>query len=351
MSPLHAYHHRHAEHFIDHFGYSHPVHYTAPQQEYRAAQSAAMMDAGFFGKLRVTGKDREPLLHRLTANEMRRLQPGESRVNLFTTARGRVVDRVEMLAEETGYLLLTSPGRAAALQQWIEKYTFIEEVKIADLTAEFGMISLFGAESAERLQKAAGFSAADLRAGQFAKFFWQNAEIIVLRPQAASPARLQLILPMPAVAGVWEALLPQFVAMGFSAHEMMRIMQGIPAADHEIVEEYNPHEIGLYPFINFDKGCYIGQEVIARLDSYQKVQRQLVGVKCAAEADSLPGATVWRQEQEAGKLTSVAPAPQGGGAIGLAVVRKTLAQAGSAVVLRCAQQTFAAELVNVPFGD
>ncbi len=349
MSPLHEYHSRHAKHLLDLFGYAIPLRYAAPKQEYKAAQTAAMMDSSFFGKLRVTGKDRESLLHRLTANEMRNLKTGQTRVNIFANAKGRVLDRVEMLAEEESYLLLASPGHAVTLQKWIEKYTFLEEVKSTDLTAALGMISLFGKESSAKLETALGIELGKISAGQFIKTSWQTTETIVHQPQAANPARFNLIVAHENMPALWQALLSEFAPLGFSTYETLRIAHGIPAAGHEIVEEYNPHEIGLYPFINFDKGCYIGQEVIARLDSYQKVQRQLFGVKSETEASLLTGATVWRQDQEAGKLTSVAPAPQGQGTIGLAVVRKTFAQPNLAVELHREHRTYPAELVHIPF--
>lgn len=349
MSPLHEYHLRHAEHLIDLFGQAIPLLYSTPRQEYEAAQTAAMLDASFCGKLRVTGKDRESLLHRLTANEMRNLKTGETRVNIFTNVKGRVVDRVEMLAEEQSYLLLTSPGRAATLQKWLEKYTFLEDMKSADFTAALGMISLFGEESTTRLEKALGIDLVKISAGHFLKTSWQNMETLIHQPEAANPARLNLIVPHENVPALWQALLSAFVPVGFSTYETLRIAQGIPAAGHEIVEEYNPHEIGLYPFINFDKGCYLGQEVIARLDSYQKVQRQLIGVRSEIEQGLLTGATVWQQDQEAGKLTSIAPAPAGSGAIGLAVVRKNFAQPDVAVVLRREHESFPAVLANLPF--
>ena len=325
-----------------------PLSDLTPQQEFEAARRAAMINAGFFGKVRVTGKDREALLHRLTANEMRNLKTGETRVNLFTNAKGRVVDRVEMLAEEDSYLLLTSPGRAVTLQKWIEKYTFLEQVQAADLSTALGTISLFGAESAARLENVWGVQLPEISIGQFVKISWQGVEVLVHRPFAANPAAFSLIAPAASVPRLWQALLPQFTVISFSTYEALRVLQGIPAAEHEIVDDYNPHEIGLYPFINFDKGCYIGQEVIARLDSYQKVQRHLVGVQAEAEAAALNGAAVWVQDQEAGKLTSVAPAPRSG-AVGLAVVRKALAQPGTEVTLKRENETFPARLTHLPF--
>jgi folate-binding protein YgfZ len=349
MSPLQKYHRQHAQEFITLAGYEIPRRYADAASEYRASLVAAMTDASFLGKLRVTGKDRESLLHRLTTNEMRKLSVGGSRVNVFTNAKGRVVDRVEMLNEGESYLLLTSPGRAGTLGTWIDKYTFVEEVKSNDLTSELAVIALFGEESALRVRELLSCDASTLTPGLFLRHHWQGEELIVHYPEAANPARLQIISPTAVAENLWKMLLAAFTPIGYDTHETLRVLQGIPAADHEIVENYNPHEIGLYPFINFDKGCYIGQEVVARLDTYQKVQRQLLGVSMPENSKAIAGAALFIDDQEIGMLTSVAPAPEGAGAIGLAVVRKQQAQAGVEVEVRWPEGTARATLVALPF--
>ncbi len=350
MTSLNDYHHLHARDFISLGGYALPLLYQTPQKEFAATQTAAMMDMSFLGKLFVSGKDREALLHRLTTNEMRNLLAGKSRANVFTNAKGRIVDRCEMLAEEERYLLLTSAGRDEVLRQWIDKYTFIEDVRVANVTREFAVIALFGSESAMRLQTQLNIAASELRAGSFLKQKINAHELLLHRPESASATQFQLLIPNPSALALWQTLSAVFTPIGYETFETLRIAQGIPMAEHELTEEYNPHEVGLYPLINFEKGCYIGQEVVARLDTYQKVQRQLVGVKLEAEPQACQSATLWFEEEEIGKLTSVAHAPEGEGAIGLAIVRKQYAQPGARVLARTSSGTsLQATLVELPF--
>jgi folate-binding protein YgfZ len=350
MNTLHDYHHHHARDFISLGGYALPLLYQTPQKEFAATQTVAMMDMSFLGKLFVSGKDREALLHRLTTNEMRKLAPGKSRVNVFINAKGRVVDRFEMLAEEERYLLLTSAGRDETLRQWIEKYTFIEDVKISNVTHEFAIIALFGSESATRLQAQLGFAASNLSAGSFFKQKINEYELYIHRPESSSPAQLQLIIPSASALALWQTLTAAFAPIGYETFETLRILAGIPMAEHELTEEYNPHEVGLYSLINFEKGCYIGQEVVARLDTYQKVQRQLMGVKLDAEPRACTGATLWLEQEEMGKITSIAHAPEGNGAIGLALVRKQSAQLKARVDARAKDgESLHATLVQLPF--
>ncbi len=352
MTSLLEYHQQHARDFLTIGGYSLPQRYRAHAEEYEAATQAAMLDASFLGKLYVSGKDREALLHRLTTNEMRKLPAGKSRVNVFTNVKGRVIDRVEMLVEEHRYLLLTGAGHAETLRAWIDKYTFIEEVKPIDATNALAVLALFGKESATRLQDCLGVATQGIEPGSFASHVWKEHELLVHRPEAHSSASFNLIISNVAALELWQTLLPAFTPLGYAAFETLRILQGIPMAGHEITEEHNPHEIGLYPLINFEKGCYLGQEVVARLDTYQKVQKQLVGIKLETDPEVVAGATLFVEQQEIGKITSVAHSPFGEGAIGLAVVRKQNAQPGARVAARTSNGLVVnAALAALPFAD
>jgi hypothetical protein len=313
-----------------------------------------MMDRSFLGKLRVFGKDRVSLLHRLTTNEMRHLKPGEGLVNIFTNAKGRVVDLVEMFAEEDSLFMLTSPGRAPILKQWIEKYTFIEDVRCDDLTAQYGVIALFGEESVSRLRQLFDWQVEDLSAQHVRQFLWEGEHLWVQRTGTINPARFHLVVPVVATTKFWQLLTSKIAPSGQVAYEMLRIHYGLPAVDKEIIEEYNPHEVGLYPFINFEKGCYIGQEVIARLETYQKVQRQLIGVNLETEVSNeqqwpSASAPIYAGEQLIGQLTSVCFSPQRGHAIGLAVIRKSFAAHSEAVQIRWPDRTVAGRLQPLPF--
>lgn len=348
------FHHSQAKAFIDIGGYPIPAYYQDAIAEFRAAQKSAMMDRSHAGKLRVFGKDRETLLHRLTANEMRHLKSGEGVVNIFTTAKGRVVDVVEMFMEEESIFLLTSPGRAPMVKQWIEKYTFIEDVRCDDLTLQLGMISLFGAESAALLQTLFDWPVQDLPAQHARLLFHGEISIVVQRSGLITPVQFNLIIPVAELEKFWQTLATQATPIGHVAYEMLRIHRGLPVMEKEITDEYNPHEVGLYPFINFEKGCYIGQEVIARLDTYQKVQRQLAGVKFEISKPNDPllsttPAAIYVGEQLIGQLTSACFSPGFQSGLGLALIRKQFAVSTEPVQIRWPERPVRGYLQMLPF--
>lgn len=342
--------------FIEISGHQIPVYYTSTAGEFLTAKKAAIMNRSFAGKLRVFGKDRESLLHRLTTNEMRNLKAGGGVVNIFTNAKGRVVDVLEMFMKEDSIFMLTTPGRANVVKEWIEKYTFIEDVRCEDVTSQYGLIAFFGEESVKLLRQSFGWEVDDLPMQHARSLTWEGKNIIVHRTGVITPVQFNLIAPVAEMLKLWEYVTTQVTPIGYAAYEMLRIHRGQPAVGKEIVEEYNPHEVGLYPFINFEKGCYIGQEVIARLDSYQKVQRQLMGVTLEIDEASALQAfdttmPIYSGEQLIGQLTSACFSPERGQGLGLAVVRKQFAALTEPVQVRWPERGVAGRLQPLPFAN
>lgn len=325
-----------------------PAYYSSVAGEFNAASTGPVLfDRSFAGMVEVAGKDAESLLHRLTTNEMRNLAPGQGVVNIFVNAKGRIVDVVEMLRRPDDYLLITSPGRAAALQQWIDKFTFIEDVRCKDVSDAFAMFSICG-------KVCGGF--ADLPLENMPLHSLRNArvagvQVVLHRTGEIAPEGYNLLVSADDAVTVWNSLREHAGPIGHGAYEALRIHAGIPAADAEITEHQNPYEVNLLPFINFEKGCYVGQEVIARLESYDKVQRRLVGLEF--EGTGLPEtkSALWLDHEEAGVLTSVAWSPRRNNPIGLGVVRKNSAQANRRLVARSGEQEWACTVVELPFSQ
>jgi folate-binding protein YgfZ len=125
----------------------------------------------------------------------------------------------------------------------------------------------------------------------------------------------------------------------------LRILDGRPAADAELTEDYNPLEAGLWQTLSFDKGCYIGQETIARLNTYQGVKQRLWGVELSARVD--PGLLLNTAGEKVGQLTSITPTATG--AFGLGYVRTKAGGEGLKVQVGTAEGTVAGTIVSVPF--
>ena len=137
------------------------------------------------------------------------------------------------------------------------------------------------------------------------------------------------------------------VPIGETAAEAVRVEQGMPCYGREMGEDYNPHEAGLLPFISFDKGCYIGQEVVVRLNTYRKVQKRLMGVAFDGERPELDS-LVEADGKQVGFITSVADSPALGKPLALAYVRTAHAEAGLAVKVRSSSRTTSGVTLELP---
>ena len=285
-----------------------------------ALTGAALHDASYRGCLRAVGADALDLLNRLSTNKVDRLPPGHWAPTTLTTDRGRIVDVLRVLhTAEAGALLLTSPGRQPAVIEWLDKYTIMEDLEVRDVSGETAQLLLTGPAAAQLLElppDAPGVADGSPPApGMTQPFYTGEAlgspALLLPHPVGELPGWLLLCCAEEAGAFRQAALGRGAVALGDAAWEALRVRQGLPAFGSELGEPFNPLETGLIGAIDFTKGCYIGQEVIARLDSYHKVQRYLARLRFSADAEAVPGAALLADGATAGSITSVAELPGG----------------------------------------
>ena len=253
------------------------------------------MQLGFFdrttgGRLIVTGRDRKDLRHRLATNSIEGMDPGDGVSTCFCTSKGRMIDWCVVLDRGDDLLILSAnPERLAG---HIQQYTITEDVTVRNYMA----IEVVVCGS-----KAKDFLGVDLESACFTEIAIAGVKLQVVRIAPLAGEAYSLLAP-DAVAlrrllgEHGEPLLPPDV-------ERLRIRGGIPAFPNEINENHNPWEAGLGSSISLHKGCYIGQEVIARLNTYEKVKRKLVALQL--DAGGLRGEPVRFEGEEVGELTTV----------------------------------------------
>ena len=311
-------------------GWELPTHYGDPHAERDAATtSTAVYDASDIGRLKMTGADGLDLLHRLSTNAVERLTPGQGNNTILTDDRGRIIDLLTVVNLGDHVLLLTSPNQQGRIIAWLDKYTIIEDVTVEDVTADTAMLGLSGPSAASIAAKATGVAVEGLEPF-FATSINDKAHII--RCDMGTLPNFYATGDVEAIRSLWESSTEAGAThLGTEAHQALRIDLGIPAHGTELSDTYNPLEAGLMNAISFTKGCYIGQEVIARLDTYQKVQRRLVSLTVPTSAES--GTRLMQDNREVGTLTSVSPLASGDQRLGLGYVRTAAAEAGAQLAL------------------
>jgi folate-binding protein YgfZ len=304
--------------------------------QYRAGHEGAVLtERPDVGRLAIGGRDALDLLHRLTTNDINGLAPGAGTAAVFTTPKGRILDLVTLHRTAASLLCLCAAGRAVPLREWIERYTFREDVIVEDLSASHGTLGVYGPRAASVLEPVAGpdLSSLPLHHVREVSVEGQPATIVRSFPlggdgfllTTASDQLAALRRRLGATSGGAVPIEPACL-------EVLRIEAGMPAAGSELREDFNPWEARLQDAISLAKGCYVGQEVIARLHTYKKVSRMLVRLLIAGEAAPQPGDPLQREGEATGIVTSVAAVPGTGRIVALGYVRDEDAVAGTEVL-------------------
>ncbi len=307
-----------------------PAHYGDPAVEYQAArQSAALRDTSHLSRLCFTGRDHLDFLHRMTTNHFQGLQPGAGLEAVFTDNRGRIIELGTFYRAGGTTLAVLSPGGREKIPAWLDRYIFAEQIATEDLSAELAMFELVGPQASTLVALTLGkdlHSAADhhLLNEPLAEGIW------LARLDRFGHVGLRAMGPAAELGGWWAKLRAAGAQpLGEEAWEMLRIEAGLPLQGRELGEEHNPWEANLGRTVHMNKGCYIGQEVIARLDTYDKVKQRLMGLELPEGSVPVAGTVLRAGTAEAGRLTSAVYIPGRPGGMGLAYVRRDHWQPGT----------------------
>lgn len=298
-------------------------------------------------RVALVGPDARALLHRLSTQHVKELAAGAGCLNALLTDKGRFVDLVLHLDRgDAGVLLVGGAGRGAALLAWLDRYLFTEKVELADMSDRGSCAELAGA-AAPALAEALVPGAAALLPWGFA----ERGGRLVVRAFDRLDEQGQRVPSFVVVDLEHGALLDALRAGGATIlepddAEALRIAAGVPGEGGEIVEAMNPLDLALHDAIHWAKGCYIGQEVIARLDTYAKQGRRVLGVVIdePARARLRVGDEVALGDKSVGTLTSVSPHWNGALPSALAELRGPAPEVP--VTLRCADGPVSATLVE-----
>jgi folate-binding protein YgfZ len=326
-------------------GWQIPQSFGNTLEEYRAAREAvALSDRSSFGRLRIKGKDALDLLNRLSSNKIVDLPQGEGASTILTSNKGRIIDLLLVINMGDELLVITSPETPMKVIEWLDLYTFGEDITVEDITEETALLSVMGPGAGDLL----GADAIAIPLYGVGQVSIQDVQLPVIRTDITGTTSYDLLTTASQAEKVWNDLVQAgAVAVGEEALEMIRVEQGVPRYGREMGEEFNPLEAGLNSSISYDKGCYIGQEVVLRLNTYKKVQKHLMGI--VVEEGSPTIATHLEVEgKDAGFLTSVVDSPLLGRALALGYVRTKYAETDHEIDVRIGDSLVRGKLVDLP---
>ncbi len=304
---------------------------------------AAIYDHSDWGKILVSDRDRLRFLHNQSTADFEKLQSGSGCDTVFITSTARTIDLATGLILADEVLLIVSPNRREYLFNWLDRYIFFaDRVKLTDVTDRLASFTLMGVESDRILTELGCPDFADRSNLSHQLTNIAGIEVRVVKGTELGLPGYRLICDRELGSLLHQKIIDLgVISIDENVWECLRIQQGRPKPDAELTEDYNPLEAGLWQTISFTKGCYIGQETIARLNTYKGVKQYLWGIKLAAPVPV--GTLLTVDGEKVGVLTSCSETDAG--IFGLGYVR---AKAGG-VGLKVMVADVEGEIVSLPF--
>lgn len=345
-----------------------PEHFGDPRAEYHAARTtAAVFDFSRRTQIELTGNDRAKFLHNFCTNDIKKLSPGQGCEAFLTNVKGRVLGHVFVFVGADSIWLETIPEAEAGLLAHLDRYLITEDVALHGRTAEWGELLVTGPASTAKLH-ALGWLDQELPVdghswGRFptclnddnedggSETCPTNESLHVRRVDLLGTPGYLLAAPRPALGELWTQLTTAGVQpAGSLAFEPLRIEAGFPLYGRDITEDNLAQEVARTSrCISFTKGCYLGQEPIARIDALGHVNRELR--RLHLESGPIPSAgdkVLSADGQEAGTITSAALSFADDRPVAFALLKSKFVAAGTMVQVRTGASLTAAQVWPQP---
>jgi folate-binding protein YgfZ len=303
--------------------------FSSVAEELSALRTGAVIrDISAFTHLLLRGNDSLDFVHRISTNAVKDLQLNQTQRTIFTNEKGRILDSVLLLRMQDVLHIFGNEGSEELLSYWLNKYIIADDVKTESAYKQQFAFEALGPQAEPLMILLFGEAA---KGAELNKVYTALCEshVIHFTPQKLANGKKKYIIFGPAAAGrevlrqcKYSSSIIEVKMLGNEAWNIYRVEEGIPGKN-ELNDKFNPLEAKLAAEISFTKGCYIGQEVIARLDSYGKTQRELCGFLIGEPLTSDTAIKVFNAEGgEVGEITSLAPLDGRGTTIGLGYLKK-----------------------------
>lgn len=341
--------------FDDFAGWLMPKSYGNDLEEYQAVRNnVGIVDLSHRGKLRLSGKEYIKFLQGMLTNDVNKLEEGRGLYATLLTVKGRVIADMNVYRERESILLDLEPGLNEKIREHLIKFRLSYRANIEDVTENLALLSVHGPNSRKLLQKTVGEAFPELSEYGFLVKEVNSYRVMVARVNRTGEEGYDIFVPSEGVQVLWKSLTESGKEVGpkpvgLNAMEVLRVEAGIPKYGIDVTENTIPIEAGLWHALSFEKGCYVGQEVIARIKWRGHVNRHLVGLVIEGEKLPVSGDKIVHDGREIGYITSSTFSPIMEKVIALGYIRREFRDPGTKVLVKTGGEEKTAEVTNTPF--
>ena len=332
-----------------------PASYVDAAAEYRSVREdgAGLIDLSTRGRVLVSGAEATQFLNGLVTNDVKALAEDSWMTVAFPNAQGRLLAAARVLRRADGFLFETEAATAERVFKTLERFTFAGDFRVAEMTQEMAALSVQGARAAEIIAATFGAEASRVERGSVTTQLWSEQPISLIRASHTGEDGFDLFVGAERASSLFAALMAAGARpVGDVALETLRIEAGLPRYGVDMDDSNVVLETGLEDeAVSYTKGCYIGQEIIARIHWRGHVAKRLAGLAFEDDREAARGAKVRTTDgREIGRLTSTAFSPRLNKAIALAYIKYDYLAPGTKVRVLCSEtDERAAFVTELPF--
>ncbi|MFQ5850444.1 MAG: aminomethyltransferase family protein [Candidatus Binatia bacterium] len=341
--------------FREEGGWSLPLHFGESLQEYDAVRSqVGLLDLCHRSLLRFTGPDRLSYLQGMVSNDVNGLDLGEGTYAAVLDIHGRILADIRLFCTEDCFLLDFWEPLKEKIVAHLHCYLIADEVEVTDLTEQFRTVSLQGPKSRNLLEWLLGNDRLPSKELSHAEFQTGDGSFRVIRATHTGEEGFDLMIGikdlLPVVSRLQETGKSfSYRWVGSQAQELLRVEAGIPRYGVDIDEDNLLLETGLDHAVSFQKGCYLGQEVVERIHSRGHINKRLVGMVLEGDAAAQRGDTINGEQKQIGKVTSSILSPVLKCPLALGYVHRDYTSPETRVTIQSKGKTIPAVVTRLPF--
>ena len=322
--------------------------------EYEAVRSggAGIIDLSKRGRIEVSGSEAVQFLNGLVTNDVKALEDGAWMLSAFPNVQGRLIAFARVIRRGGAFLFDTESETHERVFKTLERFTLAGDFRVRDLTAETSLLSIQGARARELMRTLLGEDAASVERGRVAEKIWNSASLSIIRATHTAEDGFDLFINREDATSVWDALLEAGAhPFGFETLETLRIEAGQPRFGLDMDENTVVLETGLDEAVSFTKGCYIGQEIIARIHWRGHVAKRLAGLIFDGDEGKIEREARIKSTdgKEIGRITSPTFSPRLKKRIALGYVKYDYLAPGTEVRVVAGEAESAARVTELPF--
>ncbi|HTM07664.1 MAG TPA: aminomethyltransferase family protein [Verrucomicrobiae bacterium] len=348
-------HRRNGAELVEDDGWLLPKNFGDAAAEYAAVRSAAgLFDLCHYAAVELTGPDRASFLQGMVSNDVKKLAPGDGLYAAVLDVNGKILADLRVLCTEDSFILLLLASLKPRIIDHLNRYLVADEVEIKDHAGRYGMISIQGQHALLLLNAVAPHQDPPVRMFSHCASAIAGRQTRAVRTTHTGEEGFDIVAEIRDVTAIAAELERAGAALsarwvGLEAQEVLRVEAGLPRYGIDMGEDNILLETNLDAAVSFNKGCYLGQEVIERVHSRGHVNRKLAGIVLDGNAAARRGDSVLSDGKEIGKITSSVYSPKLNHPIALAYLQRDFLPPATSVAVKIKDGEINGTVATLPF--